>query len=329
MKRCLQVFLIAAAAVVFTIPLWAQLTVADIPFDSQPNLLSMPDDIYLGEAVGVATNSKGHVFVYTRTGHISVTEGTSRAFEHNAARLFEFDQTGKFVKEIGQGMYPFLFAHAARVETRERLVEQDRLRLMVEHDSQRELLPHSPRELFGMSLTFLFEPEQRDESIRLSGATMSSVQHSAEFEVLFDREVLEEFRLIGDETKARLRGLGSFEEVDAAHSHLTGIRSSDASEHVHGRGFSGSISAEQADDFSGLDSEGEIVHGFELPEALGEMTSLNHMVLTGADVGFLSSTAVNETKSRKGSRASSGMRYDLSNQIPHLMLAVAEDRPQS
>ena len=91
MKRCLQVFLIAAAAVVFTIPLWAQLTVADIPFDSQPNLLSMPDDIYLGEAVGVATNSKGHVFVYTRTGHITVTEGTSRAFEHNASRLFEFE----------------------------------------------------------------------------------------------------------------------------------------------------------------------------------------------------------------------------------------------
>ena len=116
MKRCLQVFLIAAAAVVFTIPLWAQLTVADIPFDSQPNLLSMPDDIYLGEAVGVATNSKGHIFVYTRTGHISVTEGTSRAFEHNAARLFEFDQTGKYVKEIGQGMYPFLFAHAVRVD---------------------------------------------------------------------------------------------------------------------------------------------------------------------------------------------------------------------
>ena len=70
MKRCLQVFLIAAAAVVFTIPLWAQLTVADIPFDSQPNLLSMPDEIYLGEAVGVATNSKGHIFVYTRTGHM-------------------------------------------------------------------------------------------------------------------------------------------------------------------------------------------------------------------------------------------------------------------
>src|SRR5437867_754583 len=116
MKRCLQVFLIAAAAVVFTIPLWAQLTVADIPFDSQPNLLSMPDEIYLGEAVGVATNSKGHIFVYTRTGHISVTEGTSRAFEHNAARLFEFDQTGKYVKEIGQGMYPFLFAHAVRVD---------------------------------------------------------------------------------------------------------------------------------------------------------------------------------------------------------------------
>jgi hypothetical protein len=65
MKRCLQGFLIASAAVVFSIPLWAQLNVADIPFDSQPNLLSMPDDIYLGGAVGRGDQLKGHIFVYT------------------------------------------------------------------------------------------------------------------------------------------------------------------------------------------------------------------------------------------------------------------------
>ena len=101
MKRCLQGFLIASAAVVFSIPLWAQLNVADIPFDSQPNLLSMPDDIYLGEAVGVATNSKGHIFVFTRSGE---------------TRLFEFDQNGAFVKEFGAGSYGFSFAHAVRVD---------------------------------------------------------------------------------------------------------------------------------------------------------------------------------------------------------------------
>ena len=38
-------------------------------FDSRPNPLTLPDDIYLGEVGGVATNSKGDIFVYTRTGH--------------------------------------------------------------------------------------------------------------------------------------------------------------------------------------------------------------------------------------------------------------------
>ena len=33
--------------------------VAEIPFESVPNFLKMPPDVYLGESMGVATNSKG------------------------------------------------------------------------------------------------------------------------------------------------------------------------------------------------------------------------------------------------------------------------------
>ena len=65
------------------------------------NFLKFPPNIYLGEGIGVATNSKGHVFVYTRSGE---------------TRLFEFDQNGAFVREIGQGLYGFAFAHAVRVD---------------------------------------------------------------------------------------------------------------------------------------------------------------------------------------------------------------------
>jgi NHL repeat len=75
--------------------------VPEIPFDSVPNFLKMPPNIYLGEGIGVATNSKGHVFVYTRSGD---------------TRLFEFDQNGAYVREIGQGLYGFTFAHAVRVD---------------------------------------------------------------------------------------------------------------------------------------------------------------------------------------------------------------------
>ena len=38
-----------------------------------------------------------------------------------AARLFEFDQTGKYVREIGQGLYGFVFAHTVRVDPQDNI----------------------------------------------------------------------------------------------------------------------------------------------------------------------------------------------------------------
>src|SRR5262245_36927193 len=75
--------------------------VPEISYQSVPNFLKLPATLYLGEGIGVATNSKGHVFVYTRSGD---------------TRLFEFDQNGTFVREIGQGLYGLVFAHAVRVD---------------------------------------------------------------------------------------------------------------------------------------------------------------------------------------------------------------------
>src|ERR1700687_1619492 len=75
--------------------------VPDIPFTSAANLLKLPPGEYLGESVAVATNSKGHIFVYHRSAN---------------TRLFEFDQAGNFVKEIGSGYYGFEFAHSVRVD---------------------------------------------------------------------------------------------------------------------------------------------------------------------------------------------------------------------
>jgi len=112
------------------VPLWllivgaaltAQAPPREIPFDATADFLKLPADIYLGEAAGVATNSHGHVFVYTRTGNPTVTLGDSRLFTHGGSRLFEFDQTGQFVREIGQGLYSFLFAHAVRVDAQDNI----------------------------------------------------------------------------------------------------------------------------------------------------------------------------------------------------------------
>jgi DNA-binding beta-propeller fold protein YncE len=76
-------------------------TVPEIPYESVPNLLKLPTDLYLGEAAGVAVNSKGHIFVYTRSAH---------------TRLFEFDAEGSFVREIGKDLYGFSFAHVVRID---------------------------------------------------------------------------------------------------------------------------------------------------------------------------------------------------------------------
>jgi hypothetical protein len=114
-------FVLAAVTLLVGGPLFAQLYVPEIPFDSTPNLLKLPDNLYLGEAVGVATNSKGHIYVYTRSGSTNVTTGTNRAFVRSSSRLFEFDQTGKYVREMGQGLYGFIFAHTVRVDPQDNI----------------------------------------------------------------------------------------------------------------------------------------------------------------------------------------------------------------
>src|SRR4026209_1512255 len=96
--------------------LQAPTALPELAFDASADFLKLPSDIYLGEVAGVATNSRGQLFVYTRTGNPTVAVGNSRLFSHGGARLFEFDRNGTFVREIGQGIYAFLVAHAVRVE---------------------------------------------------------------------------------------------------------------------------------------------------------------------------------------------------------------------
>jgi DNA-binding beta-propeller fold protein YncE len=104
--------LVAAAGVALGASLFAQ-SVPELNFDANADVLTLPS---FGEVAGVATNSKGHVFVYARTGHGVATLGDERTFYHGGSRLFQFDQAGKFVKEIGQGVYAVNFAQQVRVD---------------------------------------------------------------------------------------------------------------------------------------------------------------------------------------------------------------------
>ena len=105
-------FLVAVALLTIGIVPFAQ-SVHEISYDANADVLTLPS---LGEVAGVATNSRGHIFVYARTGHAVATLGDERTFYHGGSRLFQFDQSGKFVKEIGQGVYAVNFAQQVRVD---------------------------------------------------------------------------------------------------------------------------------------------------------------------------------------------------------------------
>jgi DNA-binding beta-propeller fold protein YncE len=105
MKRLLMSLAALAGSSVF-----AQSAVPEIPFDSVPDAIKMPKDLYLGEASGVAVNSVGHVFVFSRGN----TSGP--AYAAAAAQLLEFDADGNYLREIGKNLYGWSFAHAVRVD---------------------------------------------------------------------------------------------------------------------------------------------------------------------------------------------------------------------
>src|SRR3954466_555064 len=114
MTRTFKAF-IASAFLAAGASLAAQNTVPEISFDTT-DLLKTPTDLFVGEVGGVGQNSKGQIFVYTRTGHAYATVGDNRTFLRNGSRLFQYDQTGKFVRELGQDVYGFNTAYGLRVD---------------------------------------------------------------------------------------------------------------------------------------------------------------------------------------------------------------------
>ena len=116
MTRTLRGFAAAAVLALLNGSLVAQTGAPDIAFDSIADLLKTPANVFVGEVGGVGQNSKGQIFVYTRTGHPYATLGDNRTFFRNGSRLYQFDQTGKYVRELGQDVYGFNAAYGLRVD---------------------------------------------------------------------------------------------------------------------------------------------------------------------------------------------------------------------
>src|SRR6184192_2043769 len=104
----------------FSSALFAQQAVPEIPFDSVPNFFKLPADLHLGEASGVAVNSKGHIFVFNRG------NTTGPAYGATAAQILEFGPDGKYIREIGKNLYAWSFAHTVRVDREDNLWAVDK-----------------------------------------------------------------------------------------------------------------------------------------------------------------------------------------------------------
>jgi NHL repeat-containing protein len=89
---------------------FAQPPVPEIPFESVPDYFQYPEEMNLGEMASVAVNSKGHVFMLSRS------NVTGPLFGSIATQVLEFDEHGKYVREIGKNLYGFGYGHSIRVD---------------------------------------------------------------------------------------------------------------------------------------------------------------------------------------------------------------------
>jgi DNA-binding beta-propeller fold protein YncE len=95
-------------------------SVAEIRYRSVADFLKLPADMYFGEVAGVAVNSKGHVFVFSRG------NTTGPAYGASAAQLLEFGADGKFIREIGHNLYAWSYAHTVKIDPEDNIWVTDK-----------------------------------------------------------------------------------------------------------------------------------------------------------------------------------------------------------
>jgi DNA-binding beta-propeller fold protein YncE len=80
-------------------------TAPQIPFRVVEDFFQIPDTIWLAEAVGVALNKKGHIFLLNRGNY----------------PLLEFTPEGKFVRSLGEGSPIWHAAHSVRFDAQDNM----------------------------------------------------------------------------------------------------------------------------------------------------------------------------------------------------------------
>ncbi len=99
----------------------AQTAVPELQFDSAPDFPALPPGLNFGEVSGVAVNSRGHLFVFSRS-----NSANGPAYAPAAAQLLEFGPKGEFIGEVGKGLYAWAFAHTVRVDREDNIWAVDK-----------------------------------------------------------------------------------------------------------------------------------------------------------------------------------------------------------
>ena len=94
--------------------------VPEIKFKSVPDVLKFPSNLYLGEASGVAVDSKKNIYVFSRG------STTGPAYAAAAAQLLEFGPDGHFMREIGHNLYAWSFAHTVKIDKQDNIWVTDK-----------------------------------------------------------------------------------------------------------------------------------------------------------------------------------------------------------
>src|SRR6516162_4850643 len=91
-------------------PAFSQQQPPVVVFDSVPDPLKLPDNLYFGEVSGIAVNSNGHVFVLSRG------NTTGPAYAAAAAQVLEFDADGYYLRETAHHFYVCSSAHRVKID---------------------------------------------------------------------------------------------------------------------------------------------------------------------------------------------------------------------
>jgi hypothetical protein len=85
--------------------------VPEIPFDSVADFLKLPNGFNFGEVPGVAVDSRGRIYVFSRS-----AAGGGPAYGPAVAQLLEFGPRGEFIREVGKDLYGWAEAHSVRID---------------------------------------------------------------------------------------------------------------------------------------------------------------------------------------------------------------------